>query len=543
MSKITISAFIVSAFLLLYSVITALFVEKKQENAENKKAEKLSKMVQRGVSRLFSEPHQQLFIFSVIAAVVFSATSIGVKPAAVFIAGVIIALAIEKIAVKITAALLLRIASEYEKGRKEGISAILASAAVISTLASGLVLLALAIFYGILKDVNLLLPLALGVSAEAAFIKFFSGRLLAEESENLKNISEGANISSRSAEFAENMLLAAGAAMAIGSLTPAGAGGKTAILPLALFVASSLILILNVFAFKFFSQMENIAKKENILLAASSIAMLAASFYAVKILIGPPQLFWPIAIGIVLAFVLEIFRKSANSPWKQALYFGFIYFALAFAFKFDGIYALALAVLGMISVSGAVFANNFAAGFAGIAAESADNFTIKKDIEERMSALSFKKAGQVLDESSLSAAFVLFAMLAYKAGIKSISLEAGRVLFALLAGGLIAAFLHELIKDSAKEIKKKISGQAGVLESGNFKLLFYDVIRIISKKEMAVVFAAIIFPIILAFVLGAHALVAFIAGMMITAFALREAEVISAIKLLLILTIVILPIL
>ena len=548
MSKTTIYAFIISFAALLYALISALLVERKIEDTENKKTEKFSKAIQRGVARIFSEPHQEAFIFVVVAAIIMSVSRIGFKSASVFVFGAIIALAVEKIALKIVSSLALRVGGQYEKGRKSGIGIILASSGVVSIFAAGFILLILTLSYGVIRDVNLILPFALGISTEAVFVKLFSGIFAKtagkSEIKDLKDVSEGADIVACGVEFTENLILIAGTAMVIGALTPAGVNGRAVILPLALISLVVVILLLNIVAFKIFKQFSDITQIANISLIVSVVAMLAGSFFAVKTLIGHIQLFWPIAIGAVLVLVLEIFRKYIDNSWKLAVYLAAIYFALTVSLKFDGINALALSAIGMISVLSIVFVNNFVAGFAKTCEGALDNFTIKKDVQERFSTLSSEKARKVLDEMSIPIVLVLFVLLAYFLGIKSINIEAGRTLFALFSGGLISVFAQSVIKDAVKSVNNKLSGQNGsLLEGGSLKLLFREISKIIIGKELIIIAIIIGVPVIFTAVLGVSALIALLAGITITAFALQESETISVIKLLLILMIVLLPIL
>lgn len=540
MKNISIATFIIAVSYLLYAVLSVLFIERIPEE-DNKKVDKIVKTIQKGISVLYAEPHQHLFIVSLIAVIVFPLSSLGISQTISFISGIIFAIAIEKTAETMIIALMRRTMSGYRKSENKGIGLILSSAEAVAIFAIGLAVIAPVFFYGAIKNVLLLLPFSLGFSAAAVFIKFFSRGIPFANNKNLKNIAKCAGIVSCGMEFTENIVLSAGAAIAIGALTPGGAAGKSVVLPIALLAASALVFVLNIFLGRFVIKKWKHLRKGNALVSFSAAAMAAAAFFLIKFLDFPLLFFWPIAIGVALAVVLEIFNKNDGNFWKKTIRLGAIYFFLSAVFRFDGAFSLSLAVVGMVSVLNAVFAHNFAAGFSDMAAEAADYSEIEENINEKMAEYSFEKCKQILNTGSLSVAVSLFAVFICKAGIASISLEAGRTLFALLLGGLIVVFLQKSIKNLRKKAEEKSDVQENFLDSGNFKLIFYDIAGIIAYKEMVILAAGLIFPVIIAFILGVEALAALFIGMMAAGFAGEEDEIVSAIKLMLILAIVIFP--
>lgn len=554
MSKIVLTSLIISIIGLIYSFLSALLVERKKES-DSRKQERNFNIAARSAEKLFGGVHQAVFFISLVIAVIFSLTSIGVKMAAAFLAGVIAAVIIEKIALRIIFSANSRMISEQDNPSANFSSIALNSAGVSGLLAISLSLLALSVSYGFLNNLNIAISFALGAALVFALSKISIGVF----KKSIQNQSEFSILTSashimpaalNSIGIFQMFTAVIAASMIIGAMALAGANGAAAMLPLALASIIAAIAILNLIFVKLFAK-RNIARASKIAFYISALIFAASSYWIVKKLIGTTILFWPILIGIALSFVVNIsgnkdfMEKFKDYPAKAWLLLGYLilfFIALFSAFRFDGIYALSLSAAGLSGSLIILSLNNLYLNIIK-AIRSADSagFGVKNFVSAELENCSGNQAETGLNGIIAGMIVILLVLAAQLSGILNISLNTGRTLFALFAGALIAGAAIKFFENSSSELSGIIK-DIDYSDIGKLKMSFRKILASVFGKSTHIVILALALPLIVLVVLGIHAFIALSAAMAAFLLALEDSDIASLAVLLILFVIAALPI-
>lgn len=551
MSKTILFSLVASILGLAYSLFEIIFIERKEE--KEKKSDKLAKAAYKGANRFINKTNFSLIIFVLAFGAFFAGSNIGIKYALAFVLGAAIAYAVGRISLISLNALNARVLGSGLENN-EDFSALIKMAGVVTATAASLAILILAISYQFVGDIRIVFPFAMGALVAAIFIRISGGILSrsvkSSDSEIVKNIcGNSADIFGGTASFFGYSIIALSSAAIAGFLI-SPADSRIIFLPLSLALLAFLIIFANVIAARF-AKKHNINNFFKVSLWISAAAELLAAFFIINRITGISEFFWALSLGVVLSLTLEAARDKFKGSFGRAIYLSLIYFAFALSFKIGGAYAMALTALGAFSLLAISFIKNIYFSFAENSIASS-----KLARETGEGNKSESKLDKILFELSEIFAIVFFIML-----IKFILLEkmlnlplsnliASRTVFGLILGGLAAILAYAAAKESsAKIVKLTEKDIANVEFENNYKRYAKIVSAISSTGALAVISVIIILPVAIALIFGLHAFAAFLAGLAASSFSLvilengdrYSTEIIEAVALLLLLSIVLLP--
>jgi len=547
MSKTILFSYIISIGGLSYAFMSAFLIEKKEDIAD-KKVGKFLRIIQKSISRFSNAINQLTLLLAVGLAIYFAGSNLGVKIAAVFIAGIFAAFFVGKIALKLLDA------SNKKSKNPETIAAV---SAVVSVTAVSIAILTMALGYQIANDVKTIIPFIFGIFLVSAMF-YSAGSVFLEAAK--KAISENVKIISRTAvyvfaepmEFLGNFLFAPVAAAILG-LYLTGVNGRAVLLPIVLTLFAAALMIIELIVLRFLKR-DKYKRFFQRYFWVFSAAMLVISFFVVKNLIGINKIFWAFALGIGLAAALKIFEGKTKSVLTQNIILAAIFIVIAWAFKINGAYAAAIAGLGAtLSLSVSYIEN---ACFNFLKNSSAEINFIEVNISEKKDLFGGEdpnRRSHVLSEISLISFVIMFLLFIKLFGINTLNLMAGRTIFGLFIGGLLAIFANFFINEMSKKSFEKSEKEMG---SANLEDNYKKYIKIISGfslKTSTMLFMAIaVAPIVVLWILGLHSFISVIVGMVVSGAALsftaqesghKNIEIIEMAKVLLLFVLILAPIL
>ncbi len=488
MSKNILIMMIVGSVNLIVGSLFLYLAIKREEKMKNEK--KIAK-------KFFAFSHQTLLMFAIVGTIFFILSAVGIFAGCLFAFGALTAFCFEKI--------LMRFECDNTFTHGEINTA-------TGTLISGFALMLLSILLVFPNNLIMAFSYLLGI-ALSTFLFEIHNRIFIESAGNLiAGMKKNIDMFIQRNRVLEIILLSALVIMITGSQSLSGA-----IIPVALLSLSAIIFLLNLIAWKIIKKFSlNLFKKS--LFTIASIGLIAGSFGIIKRMGVPLNIFWSFASGIVLAIILYMFAKKLKSTTRFMTFAGSIYLIAGFAFKFGGIYSLATFVMGFVILSS-------------------------------MITLCLEDVPKILLDSAYAlGAVILFMFLVNSLNLFAIDLSIGRVIFGLMSGTTAVIAVSVAFKELINKGLDKSKEELPRTRKGNYKKLIQKVAVIAIEGVSVVSLLAIVLPIIILLILGIQSFVAFIVGtvMFSVPFLLAKekssAEILSAVCLLCILTIVLMPI-
>ncbi|MBO8154214.1 sodium-translocating pyrophosphatase [Thermovirga sp.] len=289
--------------------------------------------------------------------------------------------------------------------------------------------------------------------------------------------------------------------------------------------------------------------------------IIAGSYFLTQKLFGDITLFWAVAagvaVGVVIGLITEIYTSAAYAPVRQiaassetgtatnilaglgvgmkstALPVLLICAAILVGVKFGGLFGIACAAVGMLSITGmtlSVDAYGPISDNAGGIAEMSHMPPEVRKITDRLDAVGNTTAaigkGLAIGSAALTA-LALFAAYATAVGLDSIDLNNPKVMVGLFIGGMLpflfsAMTIQAVGRAASKmidEVRRQFKEVPGILE-GTGRPEYekcIDISTAASLKEMVLPgLLAVICPIAVGLVLGAEALGGLLGGAIVT---------------------------
>ncbi|MFH0949444.1 MAG: sodium-translocating pyrophosphatase, partial [Candidatus Aenigmatarchaeota archaeon] len=211
--------------------------------------------------------------------------------------------------------------------------------------------------------------------------------------------------------------------------------------------------------------------------------------------------------------------------------------AIFLSFMFAGVYGIAIAAVGLLSLTGIIMSIDAYGPISDNAGGIAEMSHMPKNVRQVTDALdavgNTTKAttkGIAIASAAISA-LALFAAFAQSTGLQSIDLMKVKVLIGLLIGGaipfLFSSFLMRAVGNASysvvKEVRRQFKEIKGLMQ-GKAKPDYAQCVDICTKsalKEMAKpALLAIASPVVVGFLLGAEALAGLLAGSIVSGFLL-----------------------
>src|SRR6056297_3573539 len=289
--------------------------------------------------------------------------------------------------------------------------------------------------------------------------------------------------------------------------------------------------------------------------------MIAGSFVLTKAIFNELNLFWGVlsgvAVGVLIGFITEIYTSSAYKPVQQIAastetgYATTILSGIAVGMKstvipvllictailvsyfFSGLYGIACAAVGMLSITGmslSVDAYGPIADNAGGIAEMSDLDPEVRKITDKLDAVGNTTAamgkGLAIGSAALTA-LALFAAYAQAVELAVIDLNNPKVMVGLFIGGMLpflfSALTIQAVGRSAQsmidEVRRQFREISGILE-GTGRPEYekcVDISTAAALKEMVIPgLLAVVMPIVIGYGLGAEALGGLLGGSITT---------------------------
>jgi K(+)-stimulated pyrophosphate-energized sodium pump len=562
---------------LLYAVVATGKI--KAFEVTNEKVLELSNIIQRGAMAFLSREYKALVPFVVVVAAILG-YKIGFAPAVSFLLGALCSALAGFIGMRVATGANGKTAFAASKGVNPALRIAFMGGTVMGMSVVGIGIIGILVCYYLYGDPAVITGFGFGASSIALFARVGGGiytkaadvgadlvgkveaGIPEDDPRNPAVIADNVgdnvgDIAGMGADLFESYVNSIIAAMAIGIATFGSLGVAYPLLLAALGIVSAVI-------GTFFVRVKEggdpqVALRKGTLV--TGILIIAGSYFLTQKMFGDITLFWAVtagvAVGVVIGLITEIYTSSSFNPVKQiaassetgtatnilaglgvgmkstALPVLLICGAILVGVKFGGLFGIACAAVGMLSITGmtlSVDAYGPISDNAGGIAEMSHMPPEVRKITDRLDAVGNTTAaigkGLAIGSAALTA-LALFAAYATAVGLESIDLNDPKVMVGLFIGGMLpflfsAMTIQAVGRAASKmidEVRRQFREVPGILE-GTGQPEYekcIDISTAASLKEMIVPgLLAVICPVVVGMVLGAEALGGLLGGAIVT---------------------------
>lgn len=562
---------------LLYAVVATGKI--KAFEVTNEKVLELSSIIQRGAMAFLSREYKALVPFVVVVAAILG-YKIGYASAVSFLLGALCSALAGFIGMRVATGANGKTAFAASKGVNPALRIAFMGGTVMGMSVVGIGIIGILVCYYLYGDPAVITGFGFGASSIALFARVGGGiytkaadvgadlvgkveaGIPEDDPRNPAVIADNVgdnvgDIAGMGADLFESYVNSIIAAMAIGIATFGSLGVAYPLLLAALGIVSAVI-------GTFFVRVKEggdpqVALRKGTLV--TGILIIAGSYFLTQKMFGDITLFWAVtagvAVGVIIGLVTEIYTSSSFNPVKQiaassetgtatnilaglgvgmkstALPVLLICGAILVGVKFGGLFGIACAAVGMLSITGmtlSVDAYGPISDNAGGIAEMSHMPPEVRKITDRLDAVGNTTAaigkGLAIGSAALTA-LALFAAYATAVGLESIDLNDPKVMVGLFIGGMLpflfsAMTIQAVGRAASKmidEVRRQFREVPGILE-GTGQPEYekcIDISTAASLKEMIVPgLLAVICPVVVGMVLGAEALGGLLGGAIVT---------------------------